>query len=106
MFYSRQSFTSVKLPAIHTIFERAVDRAQRAIFDGFQYTLIVCDDDKRFLNDDAVVEETFERAGIQTEVEVHTGAAHGWCPPDSAVYNEPLAEKAWARLLELYKKAL
>ena len=38
--------------------------------------------------------------------EVYAGAAHGWCPPDSGVYNEPLAEKAWARLLVLYGKAL
>ena len=35
-----------------------------------------------------------------------TGAAHGWCPPDSCVYNERQAEKAWSRLLELYGKAL
>ena len=34
------------------------------------------------------------------------GAAHGWCPPDSRVYNEPEAEKAWTRLLALYGKAL
>ena len=34
------------------------------------------------------------------------GAAHGWCPPDSGVYNEPQAEKAWSRLLALYGKAL
>ena len=40
------------------------------------------------------------------EIEVYTGAAHGWCPPDSPVYNEPQAEKAWARLLALYGKAL
>ena len=40
------------------------------------------------------------------EVEVYTGSAHGWCPPDSAVYNEPQAEKAWSRLLALYGKAL
>jgi carboxymethylenebutenolidase len=32
--------------------------------------------------------------------------AHGWCPPDSGVYNEPAAEKAWSRLLALYGKAL
>ena len=32
--------------------------------------------------------------------------AHGWCPPDSRVYNEPQAEKAWSRLLVLYGKAL
>ena len=34
------------------------------------------------------------------------GRAHGWCPPDSGVYNEPQAEKAWTRLLALYGKAL
>ena len=34
------------------------------------------------------------------------GRAHGWCPPDSQVYNEPQAEKAWSRLLALYGKAL
>jgi carboxymethylenebutenolidase len=31
---------------------------------------------------------------------------HGWCPPDSGVYSEPQAEKAWSRLLVLYGKAL
>jgi carboxymethylenebutenolidase len=40
------------------------------------------------------------------ENEVYAGAAHGWCPPDSRVYNEPQAEKAWSRLLALYGKAL
>jgi carboxymethylenebutenolidase len=37
---------------------------------------------------------------------VYTGAAHGWCPPDTQVYNEQQAEKAWSRLLALYGKAL
>jgi hypothetical protein len=31
------------------------------------------------------------------EIEVYAGAAHGWCPPDSAVYNEKQAERAWSR---------
>jgi carboxymethylenebutenolidase len=31
---------------------------------------------------------------------------HGWCPPDSAVYDEALAERAWARLLDLFATAL
>jgi carboxymethylenebutenolidase len=31
---------------------------------------------------------------------------HGWCPPDSAVYNEEQAERAWSRLLVLFDKAL
>ena len=32
--------------------------------------------------------------------------AHGWCPPDTTVYNQEQAEKAWGRLLVLYGKAL
>jgi carboxymethylenebutenolidase len=31
---------------------------------------------------------------------------HGWCPPDSHAYDEPQAERAWARMLALYAKAL
>jgi carboxymethylenebutenolidase len=53
-----------------------------------------------------VLKETFMKTGQAAEVEVYTGAAHGWCPPDSGVYNEPQAEKAWTRLLALYSKAL
>ncbi|MGC4055117.1 MAG: dienelactone hydrolase family protein [Paludibaculum sp.] len=62
-------------------------------------------DDKRLPNDKVVLKETFEKAGLPAEIEVY-GAAHGWCPPDSKVYNEELAEKAWSRLLALYGKAL
>jgi carboxymethylenebutenolidase len=31
---------------------------------------------------------------------------HGWCPPDSQVYDKAAAEKAWSRLLVLFKSAL
>jgi len=71
--------------------------------------LLICiadNDDKRAPTDKTVLKETFEKSGQPAEIEVYTGAAHGWCPPDSGVYNEPAAEKAWSRLLELYKKAL
>jgi hypothetical protein len=34
------------------------------------------------------------------------GAGLIWCPPDSAVYNEKQAERAWSRLLALFKGAL
>jgi carboxymethylenebutenolidase len=44
--------------------------------------------------------------GAAATIEVYTGAQHGWCPPDSGVYNKDLAEKAWTQLLALYKKAL
>ncbi|HMD37089.1 MAG TPA: dienelactone hydrolase family protein [Vicinamibacterales bacterium] len=67
---------------------------------------IAANDDQRAPNDKTVLKETFEKSGQPAEIEVYTGAAHGWCPPDSGVYNEPQAEKAWSRLLELYKKAL
>src|SRR6266436_6493977 len=63
-------------------------------------------DDKRSPNDKTVLKETFAKVNLPAEIEVYTGAAHGWCPPDSGVYNEPQAEKAWSRLLALYGKAL
>jgi carboxymethylenebutenolidase len=67
---------------------------------------IAANDDARSPNDKTTLKETFEQAKLPAEIEVYTGAAHGWCPPDSGVYNEPQAEKAWARLLALYAKAL
>ncbi len=63
-------------------------------------------DDKRAPDDKTVLKDTFAQAGLSAEIEVYAGAAHGWCPPDSRVYNEPQAEKAWSRLLALYSKAL
>jgi len=63
-------------------------------------------DDQRSPKDKDVMKETFAKAGLPAEIEVYAGAAHGWCPPDSGVYNEPQAEKAWGRLLALYGKAL
>ena len=62
-------------------------------------------DDARAPNDKNVLKETFAKANLPAETEVYAGA-HGWCPPDSQVYNEPQAEKAWSRLLALYGKAL
>ncbi len=67
---------------------------------------IAANDDKRSPNDKTVLKETFEKANLPAEIEVYEGSAHGWCPPDSGVYNEALAEKAWSRLLVLYGKAL
>ena len=67
---------------------------------------IAANDDQRAPTDKDVLKETFAKAGLPAEIEVYTGAAHGWCPPDSGVYNEAQAEKAWSRLLALYGKAL
>lgn len=67
---------------------------------------IAANDDARSPNEKNVLKETFEKANLPAEIEVYTDAAHGWCPPDSKVYNEQKAEKAWSRLLVLYGKAL
>ena len=53
-----------------------------------------------------VLRETFASAGLPAEIEVYEGALHGWCPPDSAVYHEAQAERAWSRLLVLFETAL
>jgi carboxymethylenebutenolidase len=53
-----------------------------------------------------VLRDVFAKAKLPAEIEVYAGAAHGWRPPDSAVYNEKQAERAWSRLLVLFEKAL
>jgi len=64
-------------------------------------------------NDDTKEPETknvlaaaFGKAKLPAEIEVYKGSMHGWCPPDSRVYDQALAEKAWGRLLELFKTSL
>ena len=67
---------------------------------------IAANDDMRSPNEKNVLKETFDKANLPAEIEVYTDAAHGWCPPDSRVYSEPKADRAWNRLLVLYGKAL
>ena len=50
--------------------------------------------------------EAYAAAGIPAEIEVYEGTLHGWCPPDSQVYSEAQAERAWSRLLVLFDSAL
>ena len=72
-----------------------------------QFLIQIADnDDQRAPTEKDVLKDTFAKANLPAEIEVYAGAAHGWCPPDSQVYNEPQAEKAWSRLLALYGKAL
>ena len=53
-----------------------------------------------------VLRDVFAEAGLPAEIEVYEGALHGWCPPDTQVYNEAQAERAWSRLLALFETAL
>jgi carboxymethylenebutenolidase len=46
-------------------------------------------------------------AKVDAEIEVYPNALHGWCVPDSsAAANKQDAERAWAKLVALYKQAL
>jgi len=51
------------------------------------------------------VKAALDAAGRPNTVEVYP-ADHGWTVKGSAVYDEAQAEKAWAELLALYRKAL
>jgi len=50
--------------------------------------------------------KAYAEANLAAEIEVYAGALHGWCPPDSRVYNEVQAERAWSRLIALFSSAL
>jgi len=63
-------------------------------------------DDEREPEAKNVLRDTFAASGLAAEIEVYEGTLHGWCPPDSRVYNEAQAERAWSRLLALFDGAL
>ena len=58
------------------------------------------------------LKEAFAAAKVSAEIEVYAGALHGWCVPDmparngAPIYNKPDAERAWGKLIALYKVAL
>ena len=57
------------------------------------------------------LKEAFEAAKVPAEIEVYSGAQHGWCVPDMPAQNGPIykkddAERAWGKLVALYKAAL
>jgi len=71
------------------------------------YLIAIADnDDQKEPESKNVLKAEFAKAKLPAEIEVYKGSQHGWCPPDAAVYNAELAEKAWARLLVLFKKTL
>lgn len=63
-------------------------------------------DDERNPTQKEVLAETYAANGIPAEIEVYEGTLHGWCPPDSRVYNEAQAERAWSRTLALFERTL
>ena len=75
------------------------------------YFGVASNDDKSQPDAKDKLREAFAAAHVSAEIEVY-GSQHGWCIPDmpvqngSPIYNKPDAEKAWAKLLALYKSAL
>ena len=67
---------------------------------------IAANDDQRQPEAKDVLRAAFAQAHLPAEIEVYAGTMHGWCPPDSQVYNHDQAEKAWSRMLVLFKSAL
>ena len=71
------------------------------------YFAIAADDDKRDPEVKNKLREAFAAAKVRAEIEVYPNALHGWCVPDSkAAENKHDAERAWRKLVALYKQTL
>jgi dienelactone hydrolase len=67
---------------------------------------IAANDDQRAPTDKDVLKKAFADAKLSAEIEVYDGTMHGWCPPDSKVYNQAQADRAWGRMLALFQTTL
>ena len=74
-------------------------------FHGGGLTSMAENDDMRQPESKDILKKTLADAKLQGEVEVYK-AAHGWCPPDTTVYNKDEAERAWGKMLAMFKKSL
>ncbi|HUH93864.1 MAG TPA: dienelactone hydrolase family protein [Casimicrobiaceae bacterium] len=72
------------------------------------YFGVAANDDQRQPDAKEKLRESFSKAGVPVEVEVYP-AKHGWCVPDMPVedgaplYGKAQAERAWSKLVALYK---
>ncbi len=75
------------------------------------YFGVASNDDERQPDGKDKLREAFAAAKVPAEIEVYP-SLHGWCVADmpmqngKPIYNKPDAEKAWAKLVALYKRAL
>jgi carboxymethylenebutenolidase len=75
------------------------------------YFGIASNDDRSQPDAKDKLREAFAAANVPAEIEVY-GSLHGWCIPDmpqqngAPIYDRPDAERAWTKLLALYKTAL
>ena len=75
---------------------------------GRMYFGIAANDDMTQPDAKTTLKAAFDAAKVPVEVEVYGMAQHGWCVPDmpNNLYKMDDAERAWAKLLALYKAAL
>ena len=78
---------------------------------GRMYFGIASNDDARQPDAKDKLKEAFGAAKVPAEVEVYAGL-HGWCVPDmpmqngAPIYNKADAERAWSKLVALYKAGI
>jgi carboxymethylenebutenolidase len=77
------------------------------------YFGVAANDDAQQPDAKTKLKEAFDAAKVPVEVELYPQAQHGWCVPDmpkqpngQPIYNKPDAERAWGKLLALYKAGL
>src|SRR5580658_8083547 len=70
------------------------------------YIAIAADDDQREPGVKTQLDAAFRAAKVPAEIEVYPNARHGWCVPDSGAQNKADAERAWGKLVKLYRDAL
>jgi carboxymethylenebutenolidase len=77
------------------------------------YFGVAVNDDKQQPDAKTKLKEAFEAAKVPVEVEVYEQALHGWCvsdmpmgPDGKPIYKKDDAERAWSKLLALYKAGL
>jgi carboxymethylenebutenolidase len=71
-----------------------------------QFLIAVAEnDDMRDPTSKTILKDAFAAANLDAEIEVYK-AAHGWCPPDTQVYDRGESERAWSRMLAMFDKAL
>jgi carboxymethylenebutenolidase len=75
---------------------------------GRMYFGIAINDDMNQPTAKTELKAAFDAAKVPAEVEVYDMAQHGWCVPDmpNNLYSKADAERAWGKLLALYKAAL
>ena len=77
------------------------------------YFGVAANDDAQQPDAKTKLKEAFEAVKVPAEVEVYSQSQHGWCISDmpkqangQPIFNKADADRAWAKLLALYKAAL